>query len=154
MTNRIRCFALAALVGTVLPTALLAGDPAPAQQSAVPTAPKKKSSLLSFAKRVAEQVAPQVLPQDGSLKAVAGQVALSAVQQADAGDASASAPANACGLDAASVAAMSMPGEGGSAAPNPQARAALRSMAAMMKSRGDRATTAAANAMLGGKSTC
>ena len=151
MTNRIKLLALAALAGTALPTHLLASDPAPQQQAA---APRKKSGFLSFAKRVAEQVAPQVLPQDGSLKAIAGEVALSAVQQAGSGEGGAPASGNACGLDAASMAAMSMRGEGGSAAPNPEAQAALRSMAAMMKSRGDRATTAAANAMLGGKPTC
>jgi len=46
-----------------------------------------------------------------------------------------------------------MRGQGGSAAPNVQAQAALNSMAAMMKSRGDRSMTAA-NAMMGGAPTC
>jgi hypothetical protein len=151
MSKMIKLVALATLAGVMVPTHVVAGDVASEQDAAKP---KKKSGFLSFAKRVAEQVAPQVLPQDGSLKAVAGQVALSAVQQADAGESGHAAPTNACGLDPASAAAMSMRGEGGSAAPNPQAQAALQSMAAMMKSRGDRATTAAANAMLGGKPTC
>jgi hypothetical protein len=150
MTIKIALVALA-IAGAALPAQLLADEPAQQQLIA---APKKKAGFLNFAKRVAEQVAPQVLPQDGSLKAIAGGVALSAVQQAGSGDGGMPASANACGLDAASVAAMSMHGEGGSAAPNAEAQAALRSMAAMMKSRGDRATTAAANAMLGGKPTC
>ena len=40
------------------------------------------------------------------------------------------------------------------ASPSTEAQAALNSMAAMMKSRGDRSMTAAANAMLGGAPTC
>jgi len=150
MSKFINMLALAAFACATVPTHALAGEPA-AEQAA--TAPKKKSGFLSFAKRVAEQVTPQVLPQNGSLKAIAGQVALSAVQQSDGGDTS-HAATNACGLDAASVAAISMRGQGGSAAPDAQAQAALNSMAAMMKSRGDRSMTAAANAMLGGAPTC
>jgi hypothetical protein len=150
MSKFINMFALAAFACATVPTHAMADEPATEQTAATP---KKKNGFLSFAKRVAEQVAPQVLPQNGSLKAIAGQVALSAVQQSDAGE-SGHAATNACGLDAASMAAMSMRGQGGSAAPNAQAQAALNSMAAMMKSRGDRSMTAAANAMLGGAPTC
>ena len=150
MSKFITVMTLTGLACATVPTHALAGESAPERAAA---APKKKSGFLSFAKRVAEQVAPQVLPQDGSLKAVAGQVALSAVQQSDAGE-SGHVATDACGLDAASRAAMSMRGQGGSAAPNAQAQAALNNMAAMMKSRGDRSMTAAANAMLGGAPTC
>jgi hypothetical protein len=149
MSKFINMIALAAFACATVPTHALA-EPTSEQTAA---APKKKSGFLSFAKRVAEQVAPQVLPQNGSLKSIAGQVALSAVQQSDDGE-SDHAVTNGCGLDAASRAAMSMRGQGGSAAPNAQAQAALSSMAAMMKSRGDRSMTAAANAMMGGAPTC
>jgi hypothetical protein len=148
MNRKLIHLALGAAILALCPAAVV-GEP-PAQTT---DAPKKKSSLFGFAKRVMEQVAPQVLPQDGSLKAVAGQVALSAVEQAGEGEASPSAT-NACGLDAASMAAMTAHGQGGSAAPNAEARAALGQLATMMKSRGDRASTAAANVMLGGKPTC
>jgi len=83
MNKFINMLALAAFACATVPTHALAGEPESEQAAA---APKKKSGFLSFAKRVAEQVAPQVLPQNGSLKAIAGQVALSAVQQSDGGD--------------------------------------------------------------------
>lgn len=118
--------------------------------------PKKKSSLFGFARRVLEQAGPQIIPQNGSLKGIVGHVALSAVENAggnrESGGQEGGAEANAdgcAGLDAATVAGLRMQGQGGSAAPNAQARAMLGQINAMMASKGG-AAAKVATAMSGG----